>query len=103
MIDSKNRLIVGDRENARIQVFDLDGKFIEMWSGLGKPYGLYITKDDTLYVGDADGGTITIAKNGKAVDVIKELGRPHWVGMDPSGALYMADGRAMHIKKIVKK
>jgi len=103
VIDSKGRLIVGDRENARVQIFDQDGKFLEMWSGLGKPYGLYITKDDTLYVGDADGGTITIAKNGKPVDVIKELGRPHWIGMDPSGALYMADVRAQVIKKIVKK
>jgi DNA-binding beta-propeller fold protein YncE len=103
VIDSKGRLIVGDRENARIQIFDQDGKFLEMWAGLGKPYGLYIAKDDTLYVGDADGGTITIAKNGKPVDVIKDLGRPHWIGMDPSGALYMADVRAQVIKKIVKK
>jgi len=103
VIDSKGRLIIGDRENARIQIFDQDGKFLEMWSGLGKPYGLLIAKDDTLYVGDADGGTITIAKNGKPVDVIKDLGRPHWIGMDPAGALYMADVRAQVIKKIVRK
>jgi len=102
VIDSQNRLLVGDRENTRIQVFDLDGNFLEIWSGLGKPYGLYLTGDDTLYVADADGGTITIAKNGKAVEVIEGLGRPHWIGMDPSGALYLADVRAMRILKIVK-
>ena len=102
VIDSQNRLLVGDRENARIQVFDLDGNFLEIWSGLGKPYGLYLTGDDTLYVADADGGTITIAKNGKAIDVIEGLGRPHWIGMDPSGALYVADVQAMRILKIVK-
>ena len=101
VIDSKGRLLVGDRNNARIQVFDLEGKFLDQWSGLGKPYGLHITRDDTLYVGDADGGTITIAKNGKPVDVIRDLGRPHWVGMDTKGALYMADVRGF-VKKIVR-
>lgn len=103
VIDSRGRLIVGDRENARVQIFDQDGKFLEMWSGLGKPYGLYIARDDTLYVGDADGGAITIARNGKPVDVIRDLGRPHWVGLDPSGAIYMADVRAQVVKKILRK
>lgn len=101
VIDSRGRLLVGDRENARVQIFDQDGKFLEMWAGLGKPYGLYIAKDDTLYVGDADAGTITIARNGKPVDVIRNLGRPHWVGLDPSGAIYMADVRGQVVKKIL--
>lgn len=103
VIDSRGRLLVGDRQNARVQIFDQNGKFLEMWAGLGKPYGLYIAKDDTLYVGDADGGTITIAKNGKPVDVIRDLGRPHWVTLDPGGAIYMADVRAQMVKKILHK
>jgi hypothetical protein len=101
VIDSKGRLLVGDRENARIQIFDQNGTFLEQWSGLGKPYGLHITADDTLYIGDADGGTITIAKNGKPVEVIRDLGRPHWVTMDPQGAIYLADVRGF-VKKIKK-
>jgi DNA-binding beta-propeller fold protein YncE len=103
VIDSQSRLLVGDRENARIQVFDLDGAFLEAWSGLGKPYGLSIAGDDTLYVADAEAGTITIAKNGKALDVIRDLGRPHWIGIDPSGALYVADVQARQVQKIVKR
>jgi sugar lactone lactonase YvrE len=81
VMDSRNRVLVGDRENARVQVFDQDGTFIEMWSGLNKPYGMAIGKDDTLYVGDADAGKITIAKGGKVIDVIENLGRPHWVSL----------------------
>lgn len=100
-IDSRGRLLVGDRNNARIQVFDLEGKFLEQWTGLGKPYGLHITRDNTLYVADADGGTITISKNGRALEVIRDLGRPHWVGMDGTGALYMADVRGF-VKRIVR-
>jgi len=33
VIDSQHRVIVGDRENDRIQVFDLDGKLLEIWPG----------------------------------------------------------------------
>lgn len=103
VMDSRNRVLVGDRENARIQIFDQEGKLLDQWTGLGKPYGMAIAKDDTLYVGDADAGKITIAKNGRAVDVIENLGRPHWVSLDPSGAIYMADVRAERVRKIVKK
>lgn len=102
VIDSKGRLLVGDRTNARIQVLDQEGNFIEQWTGLGQPYGLYITNDDTLYVGDAAGGTITIAKNGNPIDVIRDLGRPHWVTLDTKGAIYMADVRGF-VKKIVRR
>jgi len=96
-------VLVGDRENARVQIFDQDGKFLEMWTGVGKPYGMAIAKDDTLYIGDADAGKITIVKKGKAIEVIDNLGRPHWVTLDPSGAIYMADVRAERVRKIVRR
>ena len=53
-IDSRGRVFVGDRGNARLQIFDADGKFIAEWKQFGRPSGLYIDKDDKLYVIDAD-------------------------------------------------
>ena len=102
VIDSRNRVIVGDRTNKRVQVFDLDGKFLEMWTDLGAPYGLAIARDDTLFTSDADAGTITVSKNGKVLDVIENLGRPHEITLDPSGAIYMGDVRAFRARKIYK-
>ena len=32
VIDSRNRVLVGDRTNKRVQIFDLEGKFLEMWT-----------------------------------------------------------------------
>lgn len=101
VIDKDRRLLVGDRNNARVQVFDLDGTFIEAWTGLGKPYGMSVAADGTLYVADADGGTITISKNGRLVQTIEDLGRPHWVGVDEHGAIYMADVRGF-VKRITR-
>jgi hypothetical protein len=48
---------VGDRENARIQIFDRNGQFLRQWS-LGHPFGLVITADHILYMGDAIAGRI---------------------------------------------
>jgi DNA-binding beta-propeller fold protein YncE len=94
VIDSRGRLLVADRENSRIQIFDLDGTFLEQWPGLGgKPYGLAIAADDTLYIGDAEGGTVTVARDGKVVEVIRDLGRPHQLALDKAGAVYFADVR----------
>ena len=54
VMDSKGRLIVGDRENNRIQVFDQDGKFLAVWKQFGRPSGLAIDKNDVLYAIDPE-------------------------------------------------
>ena len=51
--DSKGRLFVADRSNSRIQIFDQDGKFIAEWKQFGRPSGIFISKDDTLYSVDS--------------------------------------------------
>jgi len=52
--DSKGRLFVGDRGNNRIQIFDQDGAFLEQWTQFGRPSGLFIDKNDILYVADSE-------------------------------------------------
>jgi sugar lactone lactonase YvrE len=52
--DSRGRLFVGDRGNNRIQIFDQDGRLLEVWSEFGRPSGIYIDANDNLYTIDAD-------------------------------------------------
>ena len=52
--DSQGRLFVGDRQNNRIQIFDQDGRFIAEWKQFGRPSGIFIDKNDVLYVGDSE-------------------------------------------------
>jgi DNA-binding beta-propeller fold protein YncE len=61
-MDSQGRLFVGDRENNRIQIFDQDGKFIAEWRQFGRPSGISITRDDTIYVTDSESGPDTGAR-----------------------------------------
>lgn len=53
-MDSKGRLFVGDRWNSRVQIYDQDGMLIDTWSQFGRPSGLYIDKQDILYVADSE-------------------------------------------------
>jgi hypothetical protein len=55
-MDSRGRLFVGDRENNRIQIFDQAGTFIDEWRQFGRPSGIAITADDTIYVADSESG-----------------------------------------------
>lgn len=57
--DSKGRLFVGDRENNRIQIFDRNGTYLDEWRQFGRPSGIVITKDDTIYVADSESGPDT--------------------------------------------
>ncbi len=53
-IDSQGRLFVGDRSNNRIQIFDQDGRYLDTWMQFGRPSGIFIAKDDTMYVADSE-------------------------------------------------
>ena len=51
-IDSQGRVFIGDRSNARIQIFDQDGNFLDEWDQFGMVSGIMIMPDDTMYVAD---------------------------------------------------
>ena len=53
-IDAHGRLVVGDRGNNRLQIFELDGTYIAEMRQFGRPSGIYITDDNTIYVADSE-------------------------------------------------
>src|SRR4029079_17405983 len=52
--DSRGRLFVGDRTNNRVQIFDQDGKLLASWKQFGRPSGIFIDRNDILYVTDSE-------------------------------------------------
>ena len=55
-IDSQGRLFVANRGNNIIDIFDQEGKLLSEWPHFGKPTGLFIDKNDILYVSDSQTG-----------------------------------------------
>jgi len=57
-MDSKGRLFVGDRGNNRIQILDQTGKLLDTWYQFSRPSGIYIDKNDAIYVADSESGSV---------------------------------------------
>jgi sugar lactone lactonase YvrE len=57
--DSKGLLYIGDRNNNRVQVFDQDGNFKEAMYQFSRPSGIYIDKNDNLYVADSESKSVS--------------------------------------------
>jgi DNA-binding beta-propeller fold protein YncE len=57
-LDSRGRLFVGDRGNNRIQILDQTGKVLDIWYQFSRPSGIYIDKNDVIYVADSESGSV---------------------------------------------
>ena len=125
-MDSRGRLFVGDRNNNRIQILDQDGTYQTEWKQFSRPSGLYIDKDDTIYVTDSEsesvarnhdgwrrGIRIGSAKDGSVKYFIPDPDarkRPDFTGTsagegvaaDAAGNVYGAEVGPKGVKKYVK-
>jgi DNA-binding beta-propeller fold protein YncE len=60
-IDRRGRLLVADRENDRVQVFDQAGRLLTVWpTELIGPAFFYVDADDIVYIPEHNGGMISI-------------------------------------------
>ena len=105
-IDSRGRVFVGDRGNRRIEIFDQGGALLDTWTQFGRPSGILITADDTLYVGDVSepGGGIAIGSAKTGIVRQKITGTlPESVAVDRDGAIYAGETTTGHtIRKFVQ-
>lgn len=51
-VDSHGRILVADRENERIQVFAADGKYLEEWTDVQRPQGIFVDDAGLVYVAE---------------------------------------------------
>jgi len=119
-MDSAGRLFVGDRGNNRIQIFDQDGKFLSELRQFGRPSGIFIDKNDNLYVADHQSGDnngavnapfkkgirIGSLKDGKVTAFIPEsapqAGMPEGIAVDDQGNIYTGWTGQMSVRRFVK-
>jgi sugar lactone lactonase YvrE len=124
-MDSRGRLFVGDRENNRIQIFDEEGKLLDEWRQFGRPSGIFITRDDTIYVADSESGPDTganelpgirkgirigSARDGRVTAFIEDMestraehSGAEGVGVDADGNVYGAVVRRQMLERHVRK
>ena len=60
-IDSKDRVLIADRENDRVQVFTQEGEHITTWpTKLIGPAVIYVDDEDVVYIPEHNGGLFSI-------------------------------------------
>jgi sugar lactone lactonase YvrE len=115
-MDSAGRLFVADRPNSRVQIFDQDGKFLAEWKQFGRPSGVFIDKNDILYVADSQSSDTTnpgfkqgirigSVKDGKVTAFIPwaETGTLEGVAADDQGNVYGGYTNTLNFRRFVKK
>ncbi|MEO7190375.1 MAG: peptidyl-alpha-hydroxyglycine alpha-amidating lyase family protein [Vicinamibacterales bacterium] len=100
-IDSKDRLYVSDRENNRIQIFDVRGTLLKTWTHLGATQGIFITPRDQMWIITHRNNTENITYDtlaGQLMHVDIETGKVlgsmespgHELTVTPAGDIYVA-------------
>jgi DNA-binding beta-propeller fold protein YncE len=110
-IDSQHRIYASDRRNNRIQVFDESGKFLDQWPNVGSPTRLIITKDQTLWMTEANYNRVAkFDLNGKLQTYWGVTGTApgafdnlHSFDVDDAGNLYIADAWNNRVQKFVPR
>ena len=60
-IDRRGRVIVADRENDRVQVFDQSGKLLDVWrTKLIGPAVMYVDANDVVYIVEHNAGLVSV-------------------------------------------
>ena len=110
LVDAQGRVLVGDRENDRVQVFDGNGRLLHIWPGFA-PFGLVADSDGVLFV--ADGRANKILRLNTAGSVVGSWGQkgnkpgeydlPHMLAADRRGNLYVVEIIGERLQKLKRK
>lgn len=106
-LDSRGKLYVANRGNKRIEIFDQEGALLGQITNAATPYGLFITRDNTLFVADgtdgSEGVTVLNSRNARVLAKIGGLKGSHMLTVDRKGAIYIAQVRGKSLRKFVRK
>jgi peptidylglycine monooxygenase len=103
-VDGRDRVLVADRENDRMQLFSPDGDYLAEWSDLYHPMDIYVDSAGTVYVTDQIPRISMYTLDGQLL----ARGRPaamgaHGVWGDSRGNLYLAEVGLNQVTKLARR
>ncbi len=120
-LDAQGHVYVADRSNARVQIFDGNGKFLSQWKSaeLGRPWDVFIGPDGYAYVMDGGdinpkppdrGRVVKLDLQGHILETFGSFGKydgqiywGHAVAVARNGDVYVGDvGVGMRAQKFVR-
>jgi hypothetical protein len=125
-MDSQGRLFVGDRGNNLIKIYDQDFNHIATWPQFSRASGIFIDRNDNIYVADSESGSVNpahgewkrgirigSAKTGEITAfipdvetdpaILRSTSSAEGVAVDRNGVIYGAEVGQKAIKRYIRK
>ena len=100
-IDSTGRVLVGDRENTRVQVFDRNGAFLAAWGDFYHPMQIWIDDRGLVFVTDQIPRISLLSPDGVLIGRCRgAINGAHGLAGDAEGNLYLAELLPQEITKL---
>ena len=111
VIDETGLLHIADRNNARIQVLDAEGRYIRESKHPGTPCGLCLGCDGSLYLAHGHTGLVkrldlegnVLGECGGQGKVPGRYGEAHYIAVSARGEVYVTDTLNWRVQKYVKR
>ena len=92
VISDRDEIFVADRENNRVQVFDLKGQFLRQITAMHKPMALALTSQGHLLVSDQTAALSLFDPDGTLLGRCRIFGvYGHGVAVGPDGSIYISE------------
>lgn len=101
-VDRQDRVLVADRENNRVQVFDREGRHLESWSDFYHPMDVCQDEQGFIYVTDQIPRLSQLDETGKLVGRCRPVwNTPHGVACGPGGFIYLVEMNPRSLTRLV--
>jgi peptidylglycine monooxygenase len=95
-------IVVGDRDNNRLQLFSPDGSFRSSWYGFWRPMGVASTPDGNILVSDQSPALFLISPDGVCIGRCRPANNwPHGVAVSKDGFIYLAEMNPTSIVQMI--
>ena len=100
-VDRFGKVLVGDRENNRVQVFDRAGAFLAEWGDFYHPMQIWVDDRDLVFVTDQIPRISLLSADGKLIGRCRgAINGAHGISGDAQGNLYLAELPPQEITKL---
>ena len=93
-VDDRERVYVCDRENNRVQIFTVEGEYIEEWRDFFHPMDIFMDREGTFYVTDQVPRITILNADGELVTRGRTPYNGHGMWIDTQGNIYLAGNEA---------
>jgi DNA-binding beta-propeller fold protein YncE len=111
VIDADDNIYVADRENQRIQIFDTTGNYLNEWNFAAMACAIFLHDDGFMYMTTGFDGELAkldmegnvLGSIGKPGSEVGQFGEGHFLTVDSTGNIYVADVVNRRVQKYAKQ